>query len=145
MPPSSSYRIVSPMGGRWIPVSPANEPVGDRDYATPDLAAAAIVDLARDDGKGAKVIRDLQGKAIGVEVEDAPRRVGGHAVNLVLSVSPEMQLFLDRLAEDRGEDREEVVRMALGLLRIAQDAKAEGNGLAIVTPDLDIEQEVTGF
>jgi len=82
---------------------------------------------------------------IAVEVEEAPQRVGGRAVSILLNMFPEARDFLDKLASERGEDREEIVRLALGLVRIAQDAKREGNVLAIVTPALEIEQEIGGF
>jgi hypothetical protein len=62
-----------------------------------------------------------------------------------LEVTPQFVRFLDEMAAEMGLDREDVVRLALGLLRIGLDAKREGNKLAIVTPDLEFDQEVTGF
>ncbi len=66
-------------------------------------------------------------------------------VELTLEVTPQFVRFLDEMAVEMGHDREDVVRLALGLLRIGLDAKQEGEKLAIVTPDLEFDQEVTGF
>lgn len=66
-------------------------------------------------------------------------------VELTLEVTPQFVRFLDEMGAEMGLDREDVVRLALGLLRIGLDAKREGNKLAIVTPELEFDQEVTGF
>jgi hypothetical protein len=66
-------------------------------------------------------------------------------VELTLEVAPQFVGFLDAMGAEMGLDREDVVRLALGLLRIGLDARREGNKLAIVTPDLEFDQEVAGF
>ena len=60
-------------------------------------------------------------------------------------VSPELVLFLDALAADLNVSPAEAVRLSLGLMRIAVDARAEGNKMAIVTPDCEIDQEIGGY
>lgn len=83
------------------------------------------------------------GRITGVRVDEGQHPIpSGRAVALTLEVTPDFVKFLDKLAAEMGVDREEVVRLSLGLMRIAQDAKRHGNGLAIITPDLEIDQEI---
>jgi hypothetical protein len=71
--------------------------------------------------------------------------MSGIPVILTLEVSHELVGFLDGLAGDMGKDPSEVVRLALGLLRIALDARGEGNRVAIVTPDDEVDRDITGI
>ncbi len=82
--------------------------------------------------------------------DDRTHRVGGikpsrPPVRLTITVAAEFRDVLDRLSSEMGKDRAEVLRLALGLLRIGLDAKAEGNSLAIITPDFEVDQEIGGF
>jgi hypothetical protein len=66
-------------------------------------------------------------------------------VRLTMDVSVGFLTFLDRLAADMDTDPAEVVRLSLGLMRIAVDARREGNRVAVVTPEDEVEQDIDGF
>lgn len=149
MPPISTYRIVNAQGGRWMILEPDNQVVlANADYPSPELAAEAVCRLAAEHGKEAKVLVNREKKPDGVEVvggvEQAPLR-SSIPVRLALEVSTEFVDFLRDLAADMGKDPSEVMRLALGLLRIAIDARREGNRVAIVTPDDQVDQDITGI
>lgn len=138
----STYRIVPAEGGRWMIVSDDNQTVlANQDYPTQDVALAAIDELARKGGRITEVERAPDGRLIGVKIVDSHRTL----VPMTLIVSVEFRDFLDKIAAEMNVDRVEALRLALGLLRIGLDAKAEGKSLAIITSDYDIDQEITGF
>jgi hypothetical protein len=64
------------------------------------------------------------------------------SIRLTLDVSTGFLCFLERLAADTGEDPADVMRLALGLLRTAVDARREGNRIAILDDSDNTEQEI---
>ena len=65
-----------------------------------------------------------------------------HPVTLPIRVSPELLDILHGLAADYRISTEGAVLLAIGLLKIARDARREGKRLAIVDADGEIDQEI---
>ena len=64
---------------------------------------------------------------------------------LQLGFDKDMAQSLSRLADEAGMSRTVTLRKALGLFKIALDAEAEGNRLAILSPRDDIVQDIVGI
>jgi hypothetical protein len=69
----------------------------------------------------------------------------GVRVKLTLDISPELDADLDNLAEELGVTKGGAILRAIGLLKIAMEAKSEGKRVAIIDDREDSEQEITGF
>lgn len=71
-------------------------------------------------------------------------RITGNPIEIHLSISPRLGCMVDELADRIGkEDSAAVFGLAIWLLKIAVDAKAEGNRLAIVDGELEeVIQEI---
>ena len=66
-------------------------------------------------------------------------------VLLTLEVSPHANAVLEDLAARFGTDKADVQRKAVGLLKLAMDARAEGKRVGAVEPDQDLDTEFVGF
>jgi hypothetical protein len=73
-------------------------------------------------------------------VESAPGRV-----LLVLELSAHANAVLEDLAARFGTDKADVLRTAVGLLKLAMDARAEGKWVGAGEPDQDLDTEFVGF
>jgi hypothetical protein len=67
------------------------------------------------------------------------------AVELTLTIWPELDDMLDNMADELGVTKGEAIVKALGLLRIALDAKRDGRKLVVVDDRTGEEEEVTGI
>jgi len=61
---------------------------------------------------------------------------------LSVRVSPELSVMLQEMARDYGTTKEGAILKAIGLLRLAYDARREGKRVAIVDGDGEIDQEI---
>jgi len=66
-------------------------------------------------------------------------------VKLEVDLAPEAALLLRDLSRDRHWSVGDVLRNAIGLLKVAADAHDRGKHLAIVDENFQVEQEVVGF
>ena len=66
-------------------------------------------------------------------------------VLLTLEVSPHANAVLEDLAARFGSDKGDVLRKAVGLLKLAMDAREEGKRVGAVEPDQDLDTEFVGF
>ena len=64
-------------------------------------------------------------------------------VVLRLSITAELDAILDNMADDLGLSKGDTILKALGLLKIAVDARQEGKRIGILDENLDVEQEIT--
>ena len=62
-----------------------------------------------------------------------------------LGYETELTQILFTLADEAKIPRDKIFRKALGLFKIALDAEAEGNHLAILNPEDDIIQDIVGI
>lgn len=70
---TSTFLIRNTQGGRWLVVAPGGRPILAVDgYADAELAAGAIRAMALEQGRAAAIIRDEQGRARMVDVDDSP-------------------------------------------------------------------------
>ena len=67
------------------------------------------------------------------------------AVSLVLTISPEMDDAIDRMADELRVSRADVFVQATALFRMTLNAKREGKRICITDDDLNVETEITGF
>jgi ribosomal protein S3 len=78
-----------------------------------------------------------------IEIEEQPIPEGWHRA--ILDMSPEVYEFLERLAEESGKSKVEVIRKALGLYRLALDARREGLVVGAATEEQPLDTEFVGF
>lgn len=65
-------------------------------------------------------------------------------VRLNLQVSPEISELVERIADETGSNRGEVIRRALALMKVAHDARQRGKRLGLVTDPDKLETEIVG-
>jgi hypothetical protein len=78
-----------------------------------------------------------------ISIEDPPIPVGWHRG--ILDMSPEVHEFLEQMAEEAGTTKIDVIRKALGLYRLALDARREGLIVGAVSEDQPLDTEFIGF
>jgi hypothetical protein len=66
-------------------------------------------------------------------------------IKLEVDLAPEAAMLLRDLSRDRHWSFGDVLRNAIGLLKVAVDAHDSGKHLAIVDENFQVEQEVIGF
>ncbi len=66
-------------------------------------------------------------------------------VRLNLQVSADLNDMLERIADDTGSNRSEVIRQALALMKVAHDAKVDGKRLGIVSDPSRLDTEIVGL
>jgi len=64
---------------------------------------------------------------------------------LSLDLSPETNALLEDLARKIHGTKGEVLRKAVGLFKLAMDAREQGKRVGTVGPDEDLETEFVGF
>lgn len=74
------------------------------------------------------------------EVETTNNRV---RLNLV--ITKKLDATLAHLANEKGTNKSEILRKALALYEVANDAKERGNGLGIVSKDRELLTEIIGL
>ena len=63
--------------------------------------------------------------------------------NLVMT--PDADKFLANLAHSTGLSEGDVLRLALGMLRVAVDARAQGKHVGVASSPEDLDIELVGF
>jgi metal-responsive CopG/Arc/MetJ family transcriptional regulator len=71
--------------------------------------------------------------------------VANEKVRMNLQVSAELNDVLDKIADDTGSNRSEVIRQALALMKVAHEAKQNGKRLGIVSDPGKLETEIVGL
>jgi predicted transcriptional regulator len=66
-------------------------------------------------------------------------------VRLSLAVSPELNEKLEALAAQSYSTKSDVLRRAIALLDVAQDAKSKQKKLAILNQDRSVDAEIVGI
>jgi hypothetical protein len=144
MPPPDIYRIIPTEGARlMIKRDDGTSVLGNEDYPTEELAVAALQGLAKSHGMEMVVRYRPDGKVdrvmIGQDLTtDRP------PVTMTLTLPAILGDAVDELSEALGVSRDEVIRRAITLLKVAFDANGEGNRLAILTSDDEIVRDIVG-
>jgi hypothetical protein len=66
-------------------------------------------------------------------------------VRMNLQVSAEINELLERIAKDTGTNRSEVIRQALALMKVAQEAKKKGKHIGLVSDADKLDTEIVGL
>jgi predicted transcriptional regulator len=66
-------------------------------------------------------------------------------VRLIVDVSPELDETLDQLADDAHLTRSEILRRAIALMKVAAQARENGQKLALVDKDHPVLPEIVGI
>ena len=86
-----------------------------------------------------------------ITIDDAIREPGTgvldprEATYLLLRLSPEMDRTIEDLMDRTGLSKADVLNMAVGFLKMASDATAEGKRVGIAGEDQELEVEITGL
>jgi hypothetical protein len=79
------------------------------------------------------------------EIAEAAEDNQGPRVDFPLSLSPEMNRRIEELSERTKLPKEDVLNLAVGLLKAASDVIAEGKRVGIVDGDQELDEEFTGL
>lgn len=150
MPTAETYRIVPVEGARFMVLGPDDALVlQNQDWGSREVAFAALSEWLTKGGRDVVISYHQEGAGARVEASPKPapepRPEPDRLVRISFTVPEGFDRFLERMAAEMGTDRSEVVRKALGLMRIALDAKKEGNRLAILAPEMESDQEIEGI
>jgi predicted transcriptional regulator len=66
-------------------------------------------------------------------------------VRMNLQVSNELNEMLEKIADDTGTNRTEVIRQALALMKVAHEAKRKGKHIGLVSDPQKLETEIVGL
>ena len=66
-------------------------------------------------------------------------------VRLNLVITKQLDVMLEKLAEENGTNKSDILRKALALYEVASDAKEQGNKLGIVSKDRQVLTEIIGL
>lgn len=66
-------------------------------------------------------------------------------VRLNLVISKKLDDMLQGLADENGTNKSDILRKALALYEVANDAKERGNRLGIVSKDRELLMEIVGL
>lgn len=72
-------------------------------------------------------------------------KMANEKVRMNLQVSAELNEVLDKIADDTGSNRSDVIRQALALMKVAHEAKQKGKRLGIVSDPSKLETEIVGL
>jgi Ribbon-helix-helix protein, copG family len=77
-----------------------------------------------------------------MSVENASR---SNRVRLNLVITKQLDEMLEKLAEENGTNKSEILRKALALFEVANEAKEHGNKLGVVSKDRQVLAEIVGL
>ncbi|MGH9827358.1 MAG: ribbon-helix-helix protein, CopG family [Blastocatellia bacterium] len=66
-------------------------------------------------------------------------------VRMNMQISAELNEMLEKIADDTGSNRSEVIRQALALMKVAYDAKKKGKHIGLATDANSLETEIVGL
>lgn len=66
-------------------------------------------------------------------------------VRLNLVITKQLDEMLEKLAEENGTNKSEILRKALALFEVANEAKEQGNKLGVVSKDRQVLAEIVGL
>lgn len=66
-------------------------------------------------------------------------------VKLTLELAPEVNEILESLAEMMHTNKSDVLRRGIALLKVAAQAKQDGQKLGVATPDQPLTKEIIGL
>jgi hypothetical protein len=66
-------------------------------------------------------------------------------VRLNLVITKQLDTMLGQLASENGTNKSEILRKALALYEVANEAKEQGNRLGIVSKDRQVLTEIVGL
>jgi hypothetical protein len=70
---------------------------------------------------------------------------GSNRVRLNLVITKQLDGVLEKLANDNGTNKSDILRKALALYEVASEAKEQGNKLGIVSRDRQVLTEIVGL
>lgn len=77
-----------------------------------------------------------------MSTESEPR---SNRVRLNLVITKQLDDMLEKLADENGSNKSEILRKALALFEVANEAKEQGNRLGIVSKDRQLITEIVGI
>ena len=66
-------------------------------------------------------------------------------VRLNLQVSADLNDMIERIADESGTNRSEVIRQALALMKVAHDAKSRGKHIGLVSDPEKLDTAIVGL
>lgn len=66
-------------------------------------------------------------------------------VRLSLDLSPQTNSLLERVVSDQGTTKSDVMRKAIALVLVAEDARREGRSLGVIDANKQLVAEIVGF
>jgi hypothetical protein len=66
-------------------------------------------------------------------------------VRLNLVITKQLDDMLEKLADENGTNKSEILRKALALFEVANEAKEQGNRLGVVSKDRQLLTEIVGL
>jgi BioD-like phosphotransacetylase family protein len=66
-------------------------------------------------------------------------------VRLSLDLSPQTNSLLERVVSDQGTTKSDVLRKAIALVIVAEDARREGRSLGVIDANKQLVAEIVGF
>lgn len=66
-------------------------------------------------------------------------------MRLNLVITKQLDEMLEKLAEENGTNKSEILRKALALFEVAHEAKEHGNKLGVVSKDRQVLAEIVGL
>lgn len=66
-------------------------------------------------------------------------------VRLSLDLSPQTNSLLERVVSDQGTTKSDVMRKAIALVIVAEDARREGRSLGVIDANKQLVAEIVGF
>lgn len=71
--------------------------------------------------------------------------MAGEKIRMNLQVSAELNDVIDKIADDTGSSKSDVIRQALALMKVAHEAKQNGKRLGIVSDPAKLDTEIVGL
>lgn len=62
-----------------------------------------------------------------------------------LDLSPQTNSLLERVVSDQGTTKSDVMRKAIALVLVAEDARREGRSLGVIDANKQLVAEIVGF
>ena len=66
-------------------------------------------------------------------------------VRLSLDLSPQTNSLLERVVSDHGTTKSDIMRKAIALVLVAEDARREGRSLGVIDANKQLVAEIVGF
>ncbi len=150
--PKATYRIAKGDVSPWVIIGPGGSHVlSGEDFRTDREAVAALRGMFAREGVRMETVETPEGLVANVTYPPGavqptlPRSGDRPVVTFQVRASAELARIVHDLAATYDTTPEGAILRAIGLLKVAADARRDGKGLAIVDDELNVDQEITGI